>query len=134
MSGEIEEIEEIVTGERVAGPMAKEGEELLTTPTRSACPGSWGVDNRDERLVSPFQTWLVSEIMANAASSINVLTERDQVMPPWWLSPSSLCQLHAGRDQSGVGRLDRERHRLGSPDGRRSGSPGVHALQLAHAP
>ena len=40
------------------------------------------VDNRDERLVSPFQTWLVSEIMANAASSINVLTERDQVMPP----------------------------------------------------
>ena len=40
------------------------------------------VDHRDERLVSPFQTWLVSEIMANSASSINVLTERDQVMPP----------------------------------------------------
>ena len=40
------------------------------------------VDKRDDRLVSPFQTWLVSEIMANAASSINVLTERDQVMPP----------------------------------------------------
>ena len=40
------------------------------------------VDNRDERMVSPFQAWLVSEIMANSASSINVLTERDQVMPP----------------------------------------------------
>ena len=39
-------------------------------------------DTRDNRLVSPFQTWLVSEIMANSASSINVLTERDQVMPP----------------------------------------------------
>ena len=40
------------------------------------------VDRRDNRLVSPFQAWLVSEIMANSASSINVLTERDQVMPP----------------------------------------------------
>lgn len=40
------------------------------------------VDQRDDRMVSPFQAWLVSEIMANAASSINVLTERDQVMPP----------------------------------------------------
>ena len=39
-------------------------------------------DSRDDRMVSPFQTWLVSEIMSNAASSINVLTERDQVMPP----------------------------------------------------
>ena len=39
------------------------------------------IDNRDDRMVSPFQAWLVSEIMANAASSINVLTERDQVMP-----------------------------------------------------
>ena len=40
------------------------------------------VVKRDDRLVSPFQAWLVSEIMANSASSINVLTERDQVMPP----------------------------------------------------
>ena len=40
------------------------------------------VDSRDDRMVSPFQTWLVSEIMSNAASSINVLRERDQVMPP----------------------------------------------------
>ena len=39
-------------------------------------------DNRDERVVSPFQNWLVEEIMTNAASSINVLTERDQVLPP----------------------------------------------------
>ena len=40
------------------------------------------IDSRDERMVSPFQAWLVGEIMSNAASSINVLTERDQVMPP----------------------------------------------------
>ena len=40
------------------------------------------VDNRDERMISPFQNWLVSEIMTNSASSINVITERDQVMPP----------------------------------------------------
>ena len=40
------------------------------------------IDNRDDRTVSLFQTWLVSEIKANAASSINVFTERDQVMPP----------------------------------------------------
>eukprot|EP00435_Cladocopium_sp_Y103_P046457 s699_g13.t1 len=42
-------------------------------------PGSTSiimVDNRDDRMVSPFQAWLVSEIMANSASSINVLTER----------------------------------------------------------
>ena len=40
------------------------------------------LDKRDDRIVSPCQAWLVSEIMANAASSINVLTERGQVMPP----------------------------------------------------
>ena len=39
------------------------------------------VDYRDDRITSP-QNWLVDEIMSNAASSINVLTERDQVMPP----------------------------------------------------
>ena len=40
------------------------------------------VDTRDERIVSPFQAWLVREIMTNSSSSVNVLTERDQVMPP----------------------------------------------------
>ena len=42
------------------------------------------VDKRDDRIVSPFrfQAWLVREIMTNSSSSINVLTERDQVMPP----------------------------------------------------
>ena len=34
------------------------------------------------RIVSPFQHWLVKEVVTNARSSINVLTERDQVMPP----------------------------------------------------
>ena len=41
------------------------------------------VDYRDERLISPFQHWLVDEIMSNTASSINVLTEGDQLMPPY---------------------------------------------------
>ncbi|CAE7309116.1 cspA [Symbiodinium microadriaticum] len=40
------------------------------------------IDSRDERLISPFQKWLVEAIMAIAARSINVLTARDQVMPP----------------------------------------------------
>ena len=40
------------------------------------------VDNRDERMISPFQNWLVSEIMTNSASSINVSTECEEVMPP----------------------------------------------------
>jgi len=40
------------------------------------------VDSRDDRIVSPFQAWLVREIMTNSSSSVNVLTERDQVMPP----------------------------------------------------
>ena len=30
------------------------------------------IDNRDDRVVSPFQNWLAQEIMSNAASSINV--------------------------------------------------------------
>ena len=40
------------------------------------------VDSRDDRMISPFRNWLVSEIIINSASSINVLSERDQVMPP----------------------------------------------------
>ena len=51
-------------------------------------------------MVSPFQAWLVSEIMANAASSINVLTERDQVMPPnSGFHLSLFGKLHLGWDQ-----------------------------------
>ena len=45
--------------------------------TRNSLPV---IDNRDDRVVSPFQNWLAQEIMSNAASSINVLTERDQVL------------------------------------------------------
>ena len=40
------------------------------------------VDTRDDRVVSPFHAWLVREIMTNSSNSINVFTERDQVMPP----------------------------------------------------
>ena len=34
------------------------------------------LDKWDERLVSPFQNWLIDEIMSHAASSINVLNGR----------------------------------------------------------
>ena len=50
------------------------------------------IDNRDDRVVSPFQNWLAQEIMSNAASSINVLTERDQVLTP---SSGYHCSLFA---------------------------------------
>ena len=39
-------------------------------------------DDRDDRIVSPFQAWLVREIITNSANSVNVLTDRDQVTPP----------------------------------------------------
>ena len=57
------------------------------------------LDNRDDRIISPFQNWLVEEIMSNAASSINVLTERDQVMPP---SSGFQCSLFANYTLDGV--------------------------------
>eukprot|EP00435_Cladocopium_sp_Y103_P030439 s708_g7.t1 len=69
------------------------------------------VDTRDDRMVSPFQTWLVSEIMSNAASSINVLIERDQVMPP---SSGYHIALFANYTLDGIkalGHLDRVRDR-----------------------
>ena len=40
------------------------------------------VDDRDDRIVSPFQAWLVREIITKSANSVNVLTDRDQVTPP----------------------------------------------------
>ena len=57
------------------------------------------VDIRDERLISPFQNWLVDEIMSNAASSINVLTERGQVMLP---SSGYHCSLFANYTLDGI--------------------------------
>ena len=57
--------------------------EAITDATHAEDQSIIVVDKRDDRrIVSPFQSWLVSEIMSNAASSINVMTERDQVMPP----------------------------------------------------
>ena len=47
-------------------------------------------DDRDLRMVSPFQSWLTREIMSNSASSINVLTERDQECHPVQAT-TSLC-------------------------------------------
>ena len=40
------------------------------------------VDDHDERIVLPFQAWLVREIITNSANSANVLTERDPITPP----------------------------------------------------
>ena len=98
------------------------------------------VDNRDERLVSPFQTWLVSEIMANAASSINVLTERDQVMPP---SGGFHLALFANYTLDGIKAVlaisieSDTGHTCGNWDRQTAdalGHPCVHAVQLADAP
>ena len=40
------------------------------------------VDTRDMKIISPFQGWAVPEIVDNAAGTINIVTERDQVMSP----------------------------------------------------
>ena len=40
------------------------------------------VDNRDGRVVSPFQGWFPVECSDNAASSVNIITERNQVISP----------------------------------------------------
>ena len=57
------------------------------------------IDNRDDRVVSPFQNWLAQEIMSNAASSIKVLTERDQVLTP---SSGYHCSLFANYTLDGI--------------------------------
>ena len=57
------------------------------------------IDNRDDRVVSPFQNWLAQEIMSNAASSINVLTERDQVLTP---NSGYHCSLFANYTLDGI--------------------------------
>ena len=44
--------------------------------------GTAVVDIRDEKIVSPYQGWSTSEIMDNAAGTINIMTERDQVLAP----------------------------------------------------
>ncbi|CAE7893290.1 budC, partial [Symbiodinium sp. KB8] len=55
----------------------------------------------DERLISPFQNCLVDEIMANAAGSINVLTERDPAMLP---NSGYHCSLFAKYPLAGISR------------------------------
>ena len=57
------------------------------------------IDNRDDRVISPFQNWLAQEIMSNAASAINVLTERDQVLTP---SSGYHCALFANYTLDGI--------------------------------
>ena len=96
------------------------------------------VDKRDDRLVSPFQAWLVSEIMANSASSINVLTERDQVMPPNSGFHLSLFANYFGRDQGCLGGVDRFHHWfnlwwMGSTHCKGIGSSGFSAILVAYA-
>ena len=90
------EIVEIAINGLEEDPEVEEGGMELTIHMKFSSPSSshgrhyWWQrlvihhDGGQERRSSspPFQAWLVSEIMANSASSINVLTERDQVMPP----------------------------------------------------
>ena len=57
------------------------------------------IDNRDDRVISPSQNWLAQEIMSNAASAINVLTERDQVLTP---SSGYHCALFANYTLDGI--------------------------------
>ena len=85
VTGELAGAETIVEAVAAHNPFAVQRPEFVqqvvveeTDPARSSL---LVVDNRDERIISPFQNWLV-EIICNAASSINVLTEWDQVMPP----------------------------------------------------
>ena len=40
------------------------------------------VDNRDQRIQSPFQGWLLDEILLNAQSGINILSDRQLVRSP----------------------------------------------------
>ena len=40
------------------------------------------VDNRDKRITSPFQGWLLDEILLNAQSGVNILSDRLQLRSP----------------------------------------------------
>ena len=85
--------------------------EAITDATHAEDQSIIVVDKRDDRIVSPFQSWLVSEIMSNAASSINVMTERDQVMPPnSGFHVALFGNYHLGWYQGGDRHLDREQH------------------------
>ena len=62
---------------------------------------SWSstIATRELSLLLRTQNWLVEEIISNAASSINVLTERDQVMPP---NSGHHCSLFANYTLDGI--------------------------------
>ena len=87
----------------VAGLVVIKQLRLPTTPLRSRRLTSWRsnrnsllvIDSRDERLISPFQKWLVEAIMAIAARSINVL----KVMPP---NSGYHCSLFADYTLDGI--------------------------------
>ena len=83
------------------------------------------VDNRDERLISPFQNWLVDEIMSEAASSSNVPTERDQVMPP---NSGYHCSLFAFCTLKGIKAV------LLSPCSRRQGAHVLSGIPMQAVP
>ena len=94
------------------------------------------IDNRDDRVVSPFQNWLAQEIMSNAASSINVLTERDQVLTP---SSGYHCSLFANYTLDGIKALallddlddGRPLCSMGLPREQGAIAPGLPAVHLA---
>ena len=40
------------------------------------------LDSRDQRLQSPYQGWLVEEILVNAHANLNVVSDRNSVRSP----------------------------------------------------
>ena len=97
------------------------------------------VDKRDDCLVSPFQTWLVSEIMANSAiQHQRAHRARSSDAPQFGVPSFALCELYFGRDQGCPGGVDRFHHWfnlwwMGSTHCKGTGSSGFSAILVAYA-
>ena len=64
------------------------------------------LDSRDQRIQSPYQGWLVDEILVNAHANLNVLSDRNLVRSPNRLPHEPFPHEDARRDEGGDGRLD----------------------------
>ena len=96
------------------------------------------VDDRDARMVSPFQGWLTKEIMSNCEFDQCPDGARPGDAAQLGVPPYPVRQLHAGRDQSRGGGGARHRDglhecRVGSTHGRGSLASGFSALCVAPA-
>ncbi|CAL1144627.1 unnamed protein product [Cladocopium goreaui] len=73
-------------------PATQAAKNLLGNQIRPECSEQLGsgqdersvliIDNRDMRITSPFQGWLVDEILLNAQSGINILSDRQLLRSP----------------------------------------------------